>query len=257
VKPNKFILVVLAALLIFGIAAPRPAAADVTPSEVNTSLPPGGSLDASELARLERAIKLNPIHPGYRLRLATDLARDTASWNLESYADARESAEHAVRLQPMDAGYRRGLARVEAEACRSLFRDEASRGRAALRYLEAEARARYDPFLPLELAMFLIDVGDPAGARRAAERALSLEPESVLPRLVLADALLAEGGPAAAGRAEALVAEAQEKAERWSSWAERSEYAVELLTLDPEALQRVGRRLGKVGRSAAPEGGPE
>ena len=91
--------------------------------------------------------------------------------------------------------------------------------------------------------MFLIDVGDPAGGRRAAERALSLEPESVLPRLVLADALLAEGAAGSGQRAEALVREARDKAQRWSSWVERSEYASELLSLDPAALERIRRRL--------------
>jgi len=219
-------------------------------------IPAEGSLDPGEISRLERAVELNALHPDYPMRLAAEQVDDGAGFGIEDYAMAREAAEHAVRLQPMEARYRRGLAKIEAQACRFLFRDVASRDRARLRYLEAESRARYDPFLPLELAMFLSDVGDPAGARRAAERALSLEPESVLPRLVLADSLIAEDRPGAARRAEALVAEAQALAERWASWAERSEYAKELLTLDSVALERVRRRLGPSKSPAEPgEGG--
>ena len=119
-----------------------------------------------------------------------------------------EAAEHALRLQPADARYRRALARIEARACIAQFRTEACRERVHVAYAQAERLSRYDPTIPLELAMFLLELGDAQGARRAAERALKLEPEAVLPRLVLADALIKSDPVTGLRRAGDLLREA-------------------------------------------------
>jgi O-antigen ligase len=212
---------------------------------------PRGRLDTLEAERLTRALRLNPIHPDYWMRRAARLAADESTWTRKAYADARLAAETAVRLSPADPETHRELARVEAEACRRLFRDVASRERAADRFRQAEELARHSPFIPFELAVFLLDAGDPAGARRAAERALEIEPESVAPRLVLARALLELGGPRAAERAERLVAESREKFERWAAWQSAGPYARELLRPDPLLLDEIRQRLADAPRSGA------
>ena len=193
---------------------------------------------------LRRARLANPIHPdGFRIqaeRLTATLGRD-----LSRYAEARQAAETAIRLDPQAPRHRRTAARVEVAACRQLFRDRASRERARDRFLEAEARSRYDPLIPLELAAFLLSTGDPIGARRATERALTLEPNGVRPRLLLAETLLAAEGPAAAERAEALVREAQELADRWARHADGGVYAERLLGFDEPAAARIRRQLAR------------
>ena len=202
----------------------------------------GGRLTESDYRQLRSASRLNRIHPGYALRLAQYLAGRGEAWELETYARARESAERAVRLQPADAAYRKGLARIEALGCRTLFRDEACRERTRTLYREAGSLSRYDPSIPLELAMFLSDLGDPAGARRAAERALALEPEAALPRLVLARTFLEDGSTAGARRAGELVVEATEKAREWERWSGDA-YGGRLLGLDPEIVGRLQREV--------------
>jgi len=217
---------------------------------------PRGRLDATGAARLERAIRLNPIRSDYWMRRAAHLSSDETDWTVETYAEARRSAETAVRLNPVDPETHRQLARVEAAACRLLFRDVETRERAAARFRHAERLARHTPFIPLELAVFLLEAGDPAGARRAAERALELEPESVVPRLLLAEALLEQGGPDAPARAERLVAEAQAKFEQWADWQSAGRYARELLRPNPMLLDEIRRRLAEVRETEPPEPRP-
>ncbi len=213
-------------------------------------LPAGSLRSASDRQRLERTLMLNPLHPEARLRLAEATLQDADGWGIEAYATAREAAEHAVRLHPGAARYRRGLAQVEAQGCRTLFRDAACRERVAAAYAAAELRARHDPFLPLALAAFLIDTGDPAGARRAAERALALEPEAVSPRLLLADAFLSRGSKGDLPRALELVAEARARAQAWAgSDFEDEPYARRLLQPEPRFFERLEGRLAAAGAS--------
>jgi hypothetical protein len=209
---------------------------------------PRGRLEAHQLAQLERAQARNRIHPDYPMRLAEHLAAGAPE--IARYAAAREAAERALRLQPADARYRLAAARIEARACRALFRTEACRQRVASHYLRAERLSRYDPSIPLNRAIFLLDLGDPVGARRAAERALSLEPESVLPRMVLAEALVDSAAPDAFSRAGELLREAEEKARRWAD-ASREPTQQPLLHLDPAQLERLRRKLEALAPAAS------
>ena len=84
--------------------------------------------------------------------------------------------------------------------------------------------------------------GDPAEARRAAERALDLEPEAVLPRLLLADALIEGGGSGDLQRAAALLEEARERAVDREATIDGS-YTWRLLHLDPRVLERLDSKL--------------
>jgi hypothetical protein len=198
-----------------------------------------------------RLLALNDRHPELWLRRAESLAGEGTGWRLEQYAGAREAAEHAVRLHPAGSSTHRGLAGVEALACRTLFRDVESRARASEHYERAHELARYDPYILLELGAFLIDMDDPSGAARAAERALALEPEAVAPRLLLADALLESEGPGAVPRAGALLQEAREAAERWHARAPENAYARGLLRLEPGLLTRIESKMFLTAAQAA------
>jgi len=200
------------------------------------------ALPAAELARMERAATLNRVHPYYRLRLARHLLAQPDPWSVDDYATAREFAELAIRLNPAGAVFRRGLARVEARACRQLRPDVGCRQRVRQLYEGAEALSRFDPSMSIELAGFLLDTGDPVGARRAAERALSIEPEAALPRLLLADAFIEFGSESDLHTAGWLLEEAAERAERWKAWKAEG-YGRELLTVVPSTAERLQRKL--------------
>ncbi len=204
---------------------------------------PRGPLTAAQGQQLAMALSLNPLHPDLWRRRAEALSGGPEDWGLQRYAEAREAAERSVRLQPADSRYHRGLARVEALAARTLFRDVGSVERALEHYRRAEARAGFDPFLLAEQAAFLLDVGEPARARAAAERAMRLEPEAVIPRLLLADAVLETEGPHGAELAERLLDEARVSAERWEAWASQGRYAQGMLRLDIQALERIERKI--------------
>jgi O-antigen ligase len=233
----RLVLVSLLALVV--------AAGDVAPYLASRAFTraAAGAQDGS----LERAVHRNPVHPLYRLAAAERAA--VARWTLADYARSREAAESAVRLAPLAAEVHRGAARVEARACRTLFRDAACRDRARAAWERAAALAPSDPTIQVELAAFLVDLGDPLGGRRAAERALSLEPESVLPRLLLADALLEIGDGSGAARARELLGEAEQQAARWPARAS-DPYGHRMMGLDPQVLERLARKLRAVEGSA-------
>jgi O-antigen ligase/Tfp pilus assembly protein PilF len=196
---------------------------------------PRGGLSASQLADLDRATAANPWHPDLKLRRVADLLARSASWTAADYAAAREAAETAVRLHPRSSSTWSALAHVEGAGCLTLFKDVASRERAERAFTKASDAARHDPFIPLDAARFLLSAGDPEGARRQAERALSIEPSAIPPRIVLARALEAAGGPAAAPSADKLRSEAAALARRFATEPKESPYALALLTLDAPA----------------------
>ena len=208
---------------------------------IQASLPRGGLTDAQRVA-LARARGLNPFQADLAIRAADDLVSRAATWTPADYAAAREAAEQAVRLSPRSSASWLALARVQTAACRDLFRDVGTRDRAAAAFAEAEARSRHDPFVPLEAAAFLLATGDDDGARRAAERALRIEPQAIPPRLLLADAALARGGEGA-GRADRALREAEDLAARFASVPKESPYARSLLTLDPDRVARIRARI--------------
>ena len=156
--------------------------------------------------------------------------------DLSAYAAARPLAERAVQLSPRDGELLRRLARIEVAAVGVLPFDRAGRERIASLYRDSEALQRSNPGVPIELAAFLLDAGDPAGARRAAERALNIEPQAVAPRLLLARALLEAGDPE---RARKLMDEMESLMSRNSAEAQTSDYARDLLTVDPALVRQV------------------
>ena len=75
---------------------------------------------------------------------------------------------------------------------------------------------------------------------------LQIEPNAVLPRILLADSLLQQEGAAAVERAETLLAQAEARAQRWPHWLDRGAYHRELLRLDPAWTARLRRRIEAV-----------
>jgi len=203
---------------------------------------PRGRLDAGQLHRLRRALAWNPMAPGAWQRLAEHHVGDGRSWRLPDYAEAREAAERAMRLDPTDAVYTRAAARVEASACLSILPFQATRKRAAKLYDDAGRLARTDATIPLEEAKFLLQAGDPEGARRAARRALEIEPRAAAPRLWLARAILLEGGAGGASEAQRLLDEAQTLAPREGD-VPSSSYDAALRGVDPKLVDALRRDL--------------
>ena len=210
---------------------------------------PRGRLDARQLDSLHRSLAWNPLQPDAWARLAEHFVGDGRSWRLSDYAAAREASEHAVRLQPADAFYARAAARVEATACLSILPFQATRERAAKLYDDARRLAYTDATIPLEAAKFLLQAGDPAGARRAARQSLEIEPRSATPRLWLAQAILRQEGPGGVVEAQRLLEEAITLAPRTGE-VPKSSYDVALRGVDPKLVLALRRDL-------APQGAPQ
>jgi tetratricopeptide (TPR) repeat protein len=203
---------------------------------------PRGRLDAGQLDRLRRSLAWNPMQPAGWERLSEHLVGDGRSWQLADYAAAREAVEHARRLQPADAYYARAAARVEATASLSILPFEATRDRAARLYDDAMRLARTDATIPLEAAKYLLQAGDAAKARRAASRALEVEPRASVPRLWLAQAILSEEGREGAAEAQRLLDEALTLAPR-AGEVPGSSYEVALRGADPQLVEALTRQL--------------
>jgi len=210
---------------------------------------PRGALDASQLAALHRALDWNPMQPDSWERLAEHAEGAGRTWTADDYAAAREAAEHAMRLQPVDAFYTRGAARLAATACLSLFPFAAERDRAAQLYEQAQRLARTDATISLEEAKFLLQAGDPARARRAAEQALKIEPRSGTARLWLARAIWSEQGAAAAVQVRRLLDEAERLAPRLGE-IPTSAYDAALRAVDPTSVASLRAELDGTGAAS-------
>jgi O-antigen ligase len=205
---------------------------------------PRGRLDPEQLERLRRSLAWNPLQPDDWQRLADHFVGDGRTLSLPDYAAAREATEHAVRLQPADAYYARAAARVEATACLSILPFQATRERAAHLYDEASRLATTDATIPLEASMFLFRAGDAAGSRRAAARALEVEPRAATPRLWLASAILRQDGPAGAKEAARLLDEALELQPHQGE-VPTSSYDAALRSVEPKLVESIRRELDR------------
>ncbi len=209
---------------------------------------PRGRLDPQRFDRLRSSLAWNPMQADGWRRLAEHFVGDGRTWLVSDYAAAREAAEHARRLQPADAYVIRAAARIEAMASLTILPFQATRERAAHLYDDALLLARTDATIPLEAAKFLLQAGDAAGARRAALRALDVEPRAATPRLALAQAILSQEGAAGAAQARSLLDEALSLAPR-AGEVPTSTYDAALRAVDPKLVEALGRVLD---RSPAP-----
>ena len=207
---------------------------------------PRGRLEPAQLEELERSLAWNPMQPAAWQRLSEHFVGDGRSWSLADYAAAREAAEHAMRLQPSDAFYARAAARVEATAAVSVLPFQATLERASRLYDDAMRLARTDATIPFEAAKFLLQAGDAAGARRAALRAIEVEPRAAAPRLWLAQAILRQDGPAGFAEAQRRLDEALALAPA-AGEIPTSSYAAALRGVDPSLVEALRRDLSRGG----------
>jgi O-antigen ligase/Flp pilus assembly protein TadD len=187
-----------------------------------------------------RALAWNPYHPELHLRAAEAIAARAPSWNAEDFARAAEGAEEAVRLSPHDPRYLRGLARIEATACRTLFPFVAYRDRVGARFAAALALSPNDPTIALEGSVFLLSAGDPEGAARFARSATAIEPRAAAAHLALAEALEGSGDRAGA-RSE--LDRAVELEREGAAVASSSGYHAGLLRLPAQRVEQLRGRL--------------
>ena len=212
---------------------------------------PRGRLDDAQLHRLREAISWNPMLPDAWARLAEHHAGDPRALRIEDYAAAREAAEHARRLQPNDAFYAKEAARVEATSCLAGLRFVATCARAVAEYDAAFRLARTDATIPLEEARFLLQTGDGAEARRAAARALDVEPRAASPRLCLAEAVLVEDGSRGVAQARSLLDEAAALSLRPGE-VPTSPYDAALRSVDPARVAALRGRIDALAAEPAP-----
>jgi O-antigen ligase len=217
-------------LLLFAVGDVAPTAAHLRAVEL-----PAYDLSAEQQIDLATVLRLNPIHPGYWRRYAEALAGSSARLTPESYGSAREAAERAVRLNRADGLNHWMAAKVERRACLELFRDRACLDRVSSRYRWAQALKPYDARVSLDHGRFLLAAGDPLAARRFAERALTMEPLAVAPRILLAECLMRQKRPDPE-RAVELAEEARRLALEHSRAAAANEYSRQMMALDSRRL---------------------
>jgi O-antigen ligase len=196
--------------------------------------------DARGLRRMERAARLNPLHPEYRHDLAM-ATLNSGPPTAERYAEAALHLVAARRLKPIDPRFPLLLARLEAGIGEALFSDASAGGRAAALYAEAAALAPLDPRPLLEMAGHLARLQNHQEALEAAGAALKLEPNFVRARILEAS-ILAGLGRAEEARAAFGRLLATEQALR--GFIPESGYAADLVRGAPEERQSLERLLG-------------
>jgi hypothetical protein len=194
---------------------------------------PGG------LALMERAARLNPLHPEYRHDLAM-AALNAGPLTASRYAEAALDLREARRLKPIDARFPLLLARLLAQAGGPLFADATSPARAAALYREAAGLAPLDPRPRLELAGHLAAQERREEGLEAAGDALRLEPHFVRARILQA-ALLLDLGREREGRAAFEALAATDALLR--GYVPASGYARDVVRDAPEERLRLERRL--------------
>jgi len=184
------------------------------------------------VTNLRKAITLNRVHPWYHMRLAEQILRQGDDLTLDHYLAARSEAEAAVRLHPRSGVLALRAARIEAAACRELFRDAVSRDRSRKWYLLAERLLPARPLVPQETGEFLYGVSDPSGAAEAADRVLALEPNAVKARLLKAAALFQMDGADRTAEIDRLLTEAAELEAQYAGSVQGDEMAEKLMKVE-------------------------
>jgi hypothetical protein len=181
---------------------------------------------------LERAIRLEPGHAGYRAAFGRQAAADfRRHGRLEDLDEARWAFECAMALDPLSFRYRADLAGLEQEGVRGPLPAREMAERSLRHYREALAREPFDPRLHVNLAQLQAALGLSGEAAATVERAVTLEP-SCRPCAELLGRLAAERGDAAGARRWRLeVARIDGLARGWSAG---SGYERFLLGLDAQ-----------------------
>ncbi len=226
----------IAAVVLFACAA---WGAVIAPYLADREARAARALGRDGLHRMERAARLNRLHPEYRHDLAMAML-NLGPVDASRYARAALLLEEARGLKPIDFRFPLLLARLEERVGRTLFGDETAARRATALYREAARLAPRDPRPLLELGGHLSEQGGTVEALEALDRALDLEP-NLLRAHVLKVGLLLERGD----RAEALEAfrRLEAASEGLAGYRPDSGYAREIVRLDAGSLEEVRRDL--------------
>ncbi|MCZ6696814.1 MAG: hypothetical protein O7A63_09785, partial [Acidobacteria bacterium] len=193
------------------------------------------SLDRAGLHRMERAARLNRLHPDYRHDLAMAML-NLGPIDADRYAVSSRHLEEARRLKPIDYRFPLLLARLEARVGERIFGDAAAIGRANDLYRESARLSPRDPRPLLEWGGHLSAIGSPGAAIEVLERALRLEPRFLRAAALKASVLLDLGDLEGARSAFLSLASARDGLQ---SYRPDSSYARDIVRLDPNEWERL------------------
>lgn len=200
------------------------------------------SLDRAGLHRMERAARLNRLHPDYRHDLAMAML-NLGPIDADRYAVSSRHLEEARRLKPIDYRFPLLLARLEARVGERIFGDAAAIGRANDLYRESARLSPRDPRPLLEWGGHLSAIGSPGAAIEVLERALRLEPRFLRAAALKASVLLDLGDLEGARSAFLSLASARDGLQ---SYRPDSSYARDIVRLDPNEWERLRAALDTV-----------
>jgi O-antigen ligase len=193
------------------------------------------SLGRDGLWRMERAVRLNRLHPEYRHDLAMAML-NLGPVDAERYARCTLNLQEARRLKPIDYRFPLLQARLEARVGDKMFDDPGALDRATALYGEAARLAPLDPRPLLEMAAHLSELGRQGEALAALDRALLLEPNflraAALKTSILVGVDDIEGARAAFTRLRSSV-------DGLRDTRPESGYARDILLLEPQELTRL------------------
>jgi O-antigen ligase len=203
------------------------------------------SLGRDGLGRMEKAARLNRLHPEYRHDLAMAML-NLGPVDAERYARATLNLQEAQRLKPIDYRFPLLRARLESRVGKEMFGDPGAPDRATALYREAAGLAPLDPRPLLEMAAHLSDLRRRGEALAALDRALLLEP-NFMRAAILKTSLLLEADDFEGARAafEHLTAALDGLGDDRPA----SGYARDILLLDPEEPARLRGILNASGGS--------
>ena len=195
----------------------------------------GRRLGREGVARMKRAVRLNPYHPEYQHDLAM-AALNSGPLDAERYAEAADRLRRARLLKPADYRFPLLLARLEDRFAADLFDEEGASRRASRRYAEAARLAPLDPRPALEQASNLASLGQVEEALAVAVAALRIEPHFRRARLMETGLLLRLGRlDQAAGAWRSL----QQTDAALRGYRAENSYAADLIRNAPEERRRV------------------
>jgi O-antigen ligase len=237
-RPARAVKVVLvvAASYLFCLAIARPFLA-------HRSAETARRMGRQGLVRMERAARLNPLHPEYRHDLAM-AQLNSPPLTPERYAEAALRLYEARRLKPIDYRFPLLLGRLEARAGPSLFSDPSAADRTAAFYREAAQLAPLDPRPRLELAGHLAGLGRLEEGLEEVKATLRVEPHFLRAGILKASILLRLGRKE---ESRGALRDLERTLAILNSYQPDSTYARELVADAPEERRRLRQFVDKGG----------
>ncbi len=190
---------------------------------------------AAGLARMERAARLNPLHPEYHHDLAM-AALNSSAPATQRYAEASLHLREAARLDPIDYRFPLLMARLEDRIGGPQLGDASAAGRGTALYEEAARLAPLDPRPLLELAAHLVSLDRFEEAVECVTRAVEIEPNFLRARILQASILKRLGR---AREAERAIRALQDTLRALADYTPDSSYARDLVADAPAERESI------------------